>query len=250
MKSINLIIQSRTSSTRLPGKVLMKLGDITLLELVIQRVKKATKIDKIIIATSLDKSDDEIESIVRADNQIDLYRGSLSDVLDRYYQASKNFPSDAIVRITADCPLIDPILIDRMISDFEKNDLDYYSNTLKPQYPDGQDIEIFSFSALEKAWANATEISEREHVTPFIYNNSNYNKSTLFKAENFQNSLGDFSHVRMTVDYLQDYKLICSLVAYGGFDLTWKAYVDLLKEKELDKLNMGIKRNEGFQKFE
>ena len=160
MKNKHIIIQARTSSTRFPQKVIKKIGDDTLLGLVIKRVKQATKVDQVIVATSSNHSDDLIENIAE-ELEVHVYRGSLEDVLDRYYQASVKYKSDIIIRITGDCPLIDPKLIDAIVERFEVEDLDYLSNTLDPKYPDGQDIEVFSFEALEKAWKFANLNSER-----------------------------------------------------------------------------------------
>ena len=243
----HIIIQARTSSSRLPKKVLERIGDETLLGLLIKRVKQAKKIDKVIVATSSNKSDDSVKEIATRYN-IKTYRGSLEDVLDRYYQTALKYNSDIIVRITGDCPLIDPELIDTIVDKFESSELDYLSNTLDPMYPDGQDIEIFSFEALEKTWKKAKLNSEREHVTPFLYKNSSYYGGLLFKADNFKNLNGDFSNIRMTVDYNSDLKIIESLVGYGGDYSTWKSYSDIYQKMKLDRLINQIKRNEGYLK--
>lgn len=243
----HIIIQARTSSSRLPKKVLKRIGDETLLGLLIKRVKQAKKIDKVIVATSSNKSDDSVKEIAARYN-IKTYRGSLEDVLDRYYQTALKYNSDIIVRITGDCPLIDPELIDTIVDKFESSELDYLSNTLDPMYPDGQDIEIFSFEALEKTWKKAKLNSEREHVTPFLYKNSSYYGGLLFKADNFKNLNGDFSNIRMTVDYNSDLKIIESLVGFGGDYSTWKSYSDIYQKMKLDRLINQIKRNEGYLK--
>ena len=246
-KNKHIIIQARTSSSRFPNKILKTIGDETLLGLLIKRVKKAQNIDKIIVATSVNPSDDIVEGIATK-SKVKTYRGSLEDVLDRYFQAALNSEADIIIRITGDCPLIDPKLIDTLVDEFEARELDYLSNTLDPMYPDGQDIEIFSFEALQKVWNKARLNSEREHVTPYLYKNSSYYGQSLFKADNFGNLSGDYSNIRMTVDYESDLKIIQSLVEDGGIDLTWKSYSDIYCKKQLDQLNNQIKRNEGYIK--
>ena len=245
--SKHIIVQARTSSSRFPNKILKSIGDETLLGLLIKRVKKAQKINQVIVATSTNSSDDIVQSIATK-LDVKTSRGSLEDVLDRYYQTALRYNSELIVRITGDCPLIDPGLIDLMIEKFEGTKLDYLSNTLDPLFPDGQDIEIFSFEALKKAWRNAKLNSEREHVTPFIYKNSSYYGKSLFKADNFGNFGEDYSDIRMTVDYESDFKIIQSLVENGGYDSTWKQYSDIYHKKKLDRFTSNIKRNEGYFK--
>ena len=245
-KNKHIIIQARTSSKRLPAKVVRKINNKSLLEILIQRVKKTSNVDKIIIATSNDRSDNQIEKIAFKTN-VFFYRGSLNDVLDRYYKASIKFKSDIIIRITGDCPLIDHQIIEDLVIAFEKSKVDYLSNTLDPQYPDGQDVEIFSFSALRKAWEKAELNSEREHVTPFIYNNSTYFDKSLFKSKNYNNKSGDYSSIRMTIDYENDFKIIKSLIENGGDNLDWKSYVELYNKKKLSELN-NYKRNLGYLK--
>lgn len=243
----HIIIQARTSSSRFYKKVTKKIGNETLLGLVINRVKMAQTIDKVIVATSSNSSDDFVENIAN-EHKVNIYRGSLDDVLDRYYQTALKYNSSTIVRITGDCPLIDPSLIDKLMDKFDVSELDYLSNTLTPTYPDGQDIEIFSFKAIEKAWKMAELNSEREHVTPFIYKNSSYYGKLLFKADNFININGDYSDIRMTVDYESDLKIIHSLIKYGGIDSSWESYSEIYNNKQLACLNRHIKRNEGYLK--
>ena len=245
MSKTHVIIQARTSSTRFPKKVLKEIKDNSLLGLVIKRLKQASSIDKIIVATSQNPGDDLIEEIANR-LRVDTFRGSLENVLDRYYYASSKYCSDVIVRITADCPLIDPKLVDAIVYEFKKNRLDYLSNTLIPEFPDGQDIEVFSFKTLKKAWELATLKSDLEHVTPFIYNNSSFFGNSMFSAANFDNKLGDYSNFRMTVDYPEDFSLIESLIYLGGTDLSWKSYVDLIIDNDLSKINNQIQRNEGY----
>src|SRR5688572_10280738 len=180
------ITQARTSSSRLPGKVLKQLGDKTLLEFHLDRILKAKKIDKLILATSNDPSDDVLPEVARRSG-VDTFRGSLNDVLERFYQAAKPFAPVWVVRLTADCPLIDPELIDKVVETAINSGVDYCSNGLTPTFPDGVDVEVFRFQALETAFREATLKSDREHVTPFIYRNSPARGGSRFSAMNFPN---------------------------------------------------------------
>ena len=174
------------------------------------------------------------------------FRGSEFDVLDRFYQAVKNEKPDWIVRLTTDCPLIDPILIDKVIEFTHDSNIDYCSNTLIENYPDGQDIEVFKYSALELAWKNSKLSSEREHVTPYIRNNSNFNGANLFKALNYPCD-SNYSSIRMTVDEERDLKLIKLLIKNLGTDKTWLEYTNFIIDNDLNKIN-GSYRNEGLLK--
>jgi spore coat polysaccharide biosynthesis protein SpsF len=241
------ITQARTGSTRFPGKVLMKLGSQSLLELHLQRILKSKKIDEVILATTTKPEDAVLADIGRRAN-VATSRGSETDVLDRFYQAVVGKSADYIVRLTSDCPLIDACLIDRIIEYTLEKKLDYCSNTLDPTYPDGQDVEVFRFSALEKAWRGARLDSEREHVTPYIWKNSTFKGGDLFSSENFTEGKS-FGHQRMTVDELDDLELIKSLVEIMGTDRTWLEYAEYLQENpDLMKLNKQITRNEGYTK--
>jgi len=161
------ILQARVSSTRLPGKVLKPILGMPMLLRQIERVKQAKLIEQLLVATSDDKSDDPIEQLCR-ENDIACFRGSLDDVLDRFYQAAKPYQPDHIVRLTGDCPLIDPQLIDEVVVFCLSGDYDYVSNAFEPTYPDGLDVEVFRFPCLQQAWEEAELPSEREHVTLFI----------------------------------------------------------------------------------
>lgn len=241
------IIQARLGSTRLPGKVLKEIGDKTLLDIHISRVLKSTKINQLLIATT---TSDEDKSIVdnAEKNKLPYYQGSVSNVLDRFYQAAQMYRPQWIVRLTADCPLIDPALIDGIIDCAIKNETDYCSNTLNPTYPDGMDVEVFKFSALEKAWNEAKLDSEKEHVTPYIYKNSTFNNKNIFSSFSYENN-ENYSHVRLTVDELSDLETIKLLVDKLGIDKDWKTYTDYYSsEKKIHRLNSSIGRNEGYEK--
>lgn len=241
-----LISQARVGSTRLPGKVLKEIGNQSLLQIHLNRLKKCSRVSKIIVATTIM----EIDTIIY-DKAIewgyDAFRGSEFDVLDRFYQSVKNEKADWIVRVTSDCPLIDPNLIDEVIAFVQENDKDYGSNVLIENFPDGQDIEIFKFSALKKAWEEAKLLSDREHVTTYIRNNSDYKGGSLFSAINYQ-CYKDFSNIRMTVDEQSDFDLIEIVIQKLGTSKSWIEYVNFIIENDLVKMNDQIIRNEGLLK--
>jgi spore coat polysaccharide biosynthesis protein SpsF len=241
------ITQARTGSTRFPSKILKKVKGITLLEIHIKRILQSKKISQLIIATTINKEDSEIVTISK-DLGLCYYQGSIDDVLDRFYQALEGKQCDYIVRLTSDCPLIDPDLIDKIIGYTLDNNLDYCSNTLNPKYPDGQDIEVFKFSALEKAWKEAKLPSEREHVTPYIWKNSTYKGGSLFKSDNFDEGYS-FGHLRMTVDEPNDFEVIKNIINNKGSYSTWLEYAKFLENNlELQNINSSIVRNEGYNK--
>ncbi len=236
-------------ATRLPGKVLKKVKGVALLEYEINRVKKSKEIDKIVVATSYKKNDDKIKKLCRQ-IKINCFRGSEGDVLDRYYQCALQYPAyDNIVRITGDCPLIDPSVIDEVIAYFKKYNFDYVSNnfdvpgnTIKETFPDGLDIEIFKRSILYESAQKAKLPSEREHVTLYITKNKKYKKG------NFA-GLNDWSHFRLTVDTPADFAVIKFLIEKGGSDADYLDYISLLtKNPEIMLKNMNIIRNEGLIK--
>ena len=245
---IYAIIQARTGSRRLPNKVLMEFCNKPNLYHVYQRVRKSKAIDKIIIATT-DKLDDDRVCQLCLDNKIDCFRGNEEDVLDRFYQCCVRFdahPDDIIVRITADCPLIDPYLVDRVIDFYIKSNCDYASNTVEPTYPDGLDVEVFSFRALKRAWEHACLSSEREHVTPYIRNNSEF-----FKIGSFKNDI-DLSHYRWTLDEIEDYQFI-NIIYENLYNenrvFTTEEVLRFLKNNsELEGINSRYIRNEGYLK--
>jgi len=240
-----VITQARTGSTRLPNKVLKSIKGVSLLEMHVNRILKAKKISKLVIATTNEKEDDNIVEIANKLG-ITYHRGSMNDVLDRFYQTAKKYNPKWIVRITSDCPLIDSALIDSVIEKAKANDLDYCSNTLIEAFPDGQDIEVFKFTALETAWENAKLLSEREHVTPYIRNNSTFFGGKLFKSDNYP-SKKNYNSVRLTVDEFKDFEVIKYLIDKIGFEGTWMDYTNEYLSSSISEKNMDIKRNEGYQ---
>ena len=241
-----LITQARTGSTRLPGKVLKQINGKSLLEIHLERLKKCSKISEIIVATTINEEDAIIYDKA-LEWGFSSFTGSETDVLDRFYQSVKDKNPDWIVRVTSDCPLIDPELVDEIVTFVQENNCDYGSNGLIENYPDGQDVEVFKFSALKLAWENALLKSEREHVTPYIRNNSDFNNGNLFKAMNFPSD-SDFSKIRMTVDEQRDFDLMEILIHQLGTDKTWLTYTNFIIENDLSKVNGEIIRNEGLIK--
>lgn len=204
------IIQARMGSTRLPGKVLMTIGGDPLLKIQLDRVTLSKKIDKIIVATSTLSSDDEIEKFCDSYG-VDCFRGAETDVLDRYYEAAKKYNADLIVRLTADCPLTDPDIIDELVKMHQDSQVEYASNTVPPdtsQWPDGSDVEVFTFEALENAHKYSSDAAEREHVTFYFWKNEKAN----FKIVQMKNP-EDWSKYRFTVDYLEDFEVVKILMA-------------------------------------
>lgn len=205
--NIVTVIQARTTSSRLPNKVLFPLCGETLIIRMIERIKKSRYAsNSIVVATSTNKEDDIIESLCDS-NGIDCFRGHLTDLLDRHYQLALFYKADAVVKIPSDCPLIDPDIIDKVVCYFLENYpyYDFVSNLHPASYPDGNDVEIMSFRTIERAWREASRNFEREHTTPYIWENPD-----KFKIGNVLWEAGlDFSSThRWTIDYEEDYQLI------------------------------------------
>ncbi len=242
------IIQARTGSHRLPGKIFLELSGKPNLYHVYNRVKMSAFIDNIIIATTNEDTDDRVFEFC-SKKKINCFRGSESDVLDRFYQCCLQWgvsEYDTVVRITADCPLIDPVIIDEVIQYYENYKYDYVSNAIEPTYPDGLDVEVFSFFALKKSWENATLVSEREHVTPFIRKHSE-----LFKIGSYKNKV-NLSHLRWTLDEIEDYQLITeiykNLYSTEKVFLTEEVLAFLRDNPNLNAINSKFSRNEGYLK--
>lgn len=195
------ILQARISSSRLPGKVMLKINGEPMIYRQIERIQKASTIDEIIVATSTDSSDDPLSEFL-VERGLRVFRGELDDVLSRFLMIQNELKPTAVIRLTGDCPLVMPKLIDRMVLKFYDDNLDYLSNTLKPTYPDGLDIEVISPSALRKLETFDLSIAEKEHVTLGIYS-----RPSKFSFENFCGD-GDFSNERWTVDYIEDLEFV------------------------------------------
>lgn len=204
-RGVFIITQARIKSTRLPSKILLEIMGIPLIVLFIERLLQMKQIDGIIIATTDDSDGRKIESVVKKYYpQVLFFFGSESNVLDRYYQAAKKYSAKHIVRITSDCPLLDPELSDLVIQKYFENKVDYCANNIPPKtYAHGLDTEVFSFASLEKAWKEAKLPAEFEHVTPYIRNNP-----SIFSHFSVSDSSKSTLNNRWTLDYLEDYKLI------------------------------------------
>jgi len=235
------IIQARMSSTRFPEKILKELiGNITILDVLIDRISSCEFIDSITLATSLNPKDKILENFSKTKG-INFFAGSENDVLERYYLCAKRYELDNIIRVTADDPFKDPAVIKKAYDIFINNSLDYVSNTLKPSYPEGIDIEIFNFISLKEAFLNANLPSEREHVTPYIWKNSD-----LFKLKNFTAEV-DYSNYRLTVDYEEDYNLAKKILKhfYPNITFSYKQIIEFLQSKNITSYK--IERNEGYK---
>ena len=234
-----LIVQARYSSTRLPGKVLKKIGKHTVLSILIKRLSKLKKNYKVIVATSTSKDDDKINNYLKK-RKVSIFRGSNKNVLSRFFECAKKNKFKNIIRITADCPLIDCKIIEKTIELFENKNLDYASNTMPPTYPDGLDVEVFTFAALKKAHKNTKIIHDLEHVTPYIRKNKSFKKDNLINDINYSN-------LRWTLDEARDLKFLNKLDK--KIDLTRANYKDILKclkkYPNISKINWDIARNEG-----
>jgi spore coat polysaccharide biosynthesis protein SpsF len=241
-----LITQARIGSTRLPGKVLMEINQTPLLKIHLDRLKKSKKVDKIIVATTICDDDNIIEELA-TDWGYEVFRGSENDVLDRFYQAVKSINPLWVVRVTSDCPLIDPELVDKIIEVTQTESKDYGSNVIEETFPDGQDVEVFKFIALETAWKCAKKESEREHVTPYIRNNSNQKGENIFSSISYKNNI-DYSKIRITVDEPSDFVLINKVITELGFNKSWFEYTEYIINNKLVEINGNIIRNEGYLK--
>ena len=241
--NIIAIIQARMSSERLPGKVLMNLVNKPVLLHIVERLNYSKLISSIVVATSDNSEDNKIADLC-SENKIKCFRGSLDDVLDRYYQAAKKYSADAVLRITGDCPAIDPEIVDKIISEYISGDYDCFG--LGGKFPDGLDCTVYSFHALEKAWKEASLQSEREHVGPYIEKNKD-----IFKIGEYEKFQG-LSHHRWTLDEIKDYKflkiLFDNLYHKNEFFSVEEILNFLENNKDYLRINCDIQRNEGYLK--
>jgi len=237
------ILQARCSSSRLPNKVMRPLLGVPMLMRQIERVKRSKLIHTLVVATSVDASDDGLAELCRG-NGVDCFRGSLDDVLDRFYQAAVSYGATDVVRLTGDCPLADPEVIDRVIQAYLDAGIDYAANGLEPTYPDGLDAEVFRFDALERAWREARLPSEREHVTPYISQHPE-----LF-AQLKVGQANDLSHLRWTVDNPEDLEFVTRVYAALYPVKPDFAMADVLRlietNPDLSTFNSHLERNEGY----
>jgi spore coat polysaccharide biosynthesis protein SpsF len=254
-KKLTAIIQTRFNSTRLPGKVLKPINNKTILEYVISQSLHSRNLDNVIVATTTNPKDKIIVDFCKNHN-IDFFCGSEFDVLDRYFQCAKKFDLDPIIRITSDCPLIDPNVIDAIVDEFLNNTFDYVSNNIIFQdnkwidsecnFPQGMTVEISSFKALELAWKNSKKPSEREHVFPYVQFHPE-----IFHVKNVQND-SNLSHVRCTIDREDDLKFLKEIIQRLPPNLPFVTIGDILKiikdNPNLLKINNHIPFDEGIKK--
>ena len=239
--SVNAIIQARCGSTRFPNKVFALIDGKPLLWHVVNRLKYATKIDDIIVATTVSEKDDKIEEWCK-ENNVYCFRGSEENVLNRYYSASEAFPSDYVVRITADDPFKEPKVIDAVITKLIEEGYDHVTNNLPPSFPEGLDCEAFKKSALDRSEKEAETAFEREHVTQYIYHHPE-----IFKIGNVSNG-ENLSYLRWTVDKDVDFEMVKAVYAHRNPAnkgvLLMVEILDILKANpEIEKINSEVERS-------
>lgn len=243
--SIVAILQARASSSRLPNKVLKPILGIPMLQHQIERVSRSKLIDQLVVATSVEPSDDELSALLGRLG-VRVYRGSLDDVLDRFYHAALDLKPSHVVRLTGDCPLMDPEVIDDVITHHLNTSADYTSNVSPPSFPDGLDVEVMTLSTLERAWNSANLASDREHVTSYIRK-----EASGFLVQNIENKQ-DLSALRWTVDELADFDFVSEVYAHLYQDNPEFSMLDILNllvaKPELGAINQGYMRNEGYFK--
>lgn len=239
------VLQVRAGSTRLPGKALRPLAGAPMLERHLERVRRARRLDALVVATSTCADDDAVAALC-GELGVDCYRGSLEDVLDRVYCAARPGAPSHVVRLTGDCPLADPEVIDQVVAFCIQGGYDYASNVLEPTYPDGLDVEVMRLESLAAAWREARLASEREHVTPFLYKHPERFRLGSVKAQR------DLSHLRWTVDEPEDFELVERIyrALYPGNAAFSSAEILSLLDSapQLKTLNTRHRRNEGYAK--
>lgn len=244
------ITQARYGSTRLPAKILKEVKGQTLLEIHLKRILQAKTIDKLKIATTDEEGSKFIVEV--ADKVgVEYFKGSIDDVLSRFYCTAESEKPDYVIRLTSDCPLIDSNIIDAVVTfALEHPEYDYIRTDAK-SFPDGLDTEVMKFSAIEKAFKEAILKSEREHVTPYIWKNGTAEGGTIFKTYKYSNPEGEYNadDYRITIDEPEDFEVIKALIENLGIEKGWKEYIDyLLDHKELYALNSRFANNEGYAK--
>ena len=262
-QNVVAIIQARMSSSRLPGKVLLDIAGQPMLARVVKRTSRATSVHQVLVATTRDASDDPVAACC-ASMGISYTRGSLHDVLDRYYQAASQAKADVVVRITSDCPAIDPALIDDCVKALLEGSFDFTCNRLPPPftrtYPIGLDTEVCTFEALEKAWNESTETFHREHVMPYLYEGAKLSaiSSQLsegiskrgFKIAQLHHD-PDYGYMRWTVDTPEDLEFMRQIYRRfdGRDDFSWRDVLDLIqREPELTAINSSVRHKTLYDK--
>jgi spore coat polysaccharide biosynthesis protein SpsF len=239
-----LITQARIGSSRLPAKVTKEIMGLSLMEIQLLRVIRCQMVNQIVVATPVGDEQRPIHEICDKLG-VEFFVGSELNVLDRYYFAAKKYNANWVVRITSDCPLIDPALIDEIVSKVISENKDYGSNTLVETYPDGQDIEVFRFKVLKDAKKRVKLNSDLEHVTPFIKRNCESNSGSLYTSTSIVSNV-DYSEIRMTVDEQKDLDAIKLLVYKLGLNSSWIDYANYILNNLSEFSNQEILRNEGY----
>lgn len=245
------IIQARMSSSRLPGKVLKTILGKPMLGYIVERLSWVREIDEIVVATSREASDQPIFAFCR-ENKTACYRGDLDDVLDRFYQTALEYKADTVIRVTGDCPCVDPELVTQLINLFQRENYDHAGIATgagaifeEARFPNGLDAECFRWQALEKAWREATEPADREHVTPYIWRNQDIFKCGSLKPEK------DYSYIRLSVDHQEDFELVTALfeaLYKPERPFLMKEMVDFLEQNpHLIDLNQSFIGKEGYR---
>jgi spore coat polysaccharide biosynthesis protein SpsF len=235
------VVQARMSSRRLPGKVLVAIAGRPMLALVVDRASRAKTLDRVVLATTGGPEDDPVAALC-AERGYLCFRGSERDVLDRVYQAARQEEAEVVVRLTGDCPLIDPDVIDHTVREFFRNGVDFAANRLPPpwhrSYPIGLDVEVCTYTALEQAWREADQPHQREHVMPFLYEEEGRFRTLLVHHE------PDYGHLRWTVDTPEDLALVRRIFEHfgGRDDFSWTEVLDLFKRHpELAEINAAVR---------
>lgn len=239
MKAV-AIVQARMGSTRLPNKVMKPIDGVPMIEVLLARLARAKEVNEIVVATSVDSRNQPLTDHVRALGY-KCYCGSENDVLDRYLQAAKSAKADVVVRITGDCPLVDPALVDEAIRQFKACHVDYFSNISPPTFPDGLDIEVFTLAALERAALETSRPYDHEHVTPYLRESGQFKQAGLKNGE-------DLSGLRWTVDEPADYGVVAEVFAHFAPDIhfNWQQVLQLQRSHpEIFNANQNLTRNEG-----
>ena len=234
------IIQARLNSIRFPSKIMQKINGKPLIEILIERVSSAKEVTKIVVVTSINKKNKNLVEFLKK-KKIDFYQGSENNVLKRYYDVAKRNKFKNIIRITGDCPLVDPALIDQYVKIFKKKKVDYLSNICPPTYPDGLDLEIFTYDTLKKTYLKAKNKYDQEHVTPYIQKSDNFKKINITYKE-------DHSKLRLTIDEKKDLEVIKVVFKefYPKITFSFEDVLKFIKKNPLKfKINSSIIRNEG-----
>ena len=234
------IVQARMGSTRLPNKVMKEIGGVPMIELLLSRLSRAREVDQIVVATTVDEKNEPLTAHVEKLSYL-CVRGSEDDVLQRYIDAAHASNADVVVRVTGDCPLIDPTLVDECISKFMNSEFEYLDNTSPPTFPDGLDVAVVSVDALHRANKEAFSRYDREHVMPFIYNSGRFKLGSVLNDN-------DYSSYRWTVDEAADFEVVQNVFAHFSPDIhfSWEKVLELEKEQsELFTANKAITRNQG-----